>query len=127
VREAAALAGVRVDFSSNLEADLGGAGSFVYLTRSEGLGSAVLLAMSAGVPVIASRVGGIPEIIDDGVNGMLVDNAARSVADAISRVLADPGRARAMGERARRTVEEKFTVDAMVRGTIDVYRKVLAC
>jgi glycosyltransferase involved in cell wall biosynthesis len=127
VREAAALAGVEVHFSSNLEADLDGAGLFVYVTRSEGLGSAVLLAMSAGVPVIASKVGGIVEMIEDGVNGLLIGNTAECAAEAMRRVLADAAWARAMGERGRRTVEEKFSVDRMVRGTIDVYRKVLAC
>ena len=50
---------------------------FVYITESEGLGSAVLLAMAAGTPVIASRVGGLPEAIEDGVNGLLTGQLTR--------------------------------------------------
>ena len=50
------------------------AGFFVYITHSEGLGSGALLAMSAGVPVIASNVGGLPEAIRHGENGLLVEN-----------------------------------------------------
>ena len=65
-REAARRAGVPLHLSRNLETDLAGAGLFLYLTRSEGLGSAVLIAMSAGIPVIASRVGGLPEIVRHG-------------------------------------------------------------
>jgi glycosyltransferase involved in cell wall biosynthesis len=123
VEEAACLAGVPVSFSFNLEADLAGAALFVYITAAEGLGSAVLMAMSAGVPVIASRVGGLPEIVEHGENGLLVDNTARGVATAIRRLLDDPALARRLGAEGRHTVERRFTVDAMVRGTIDVYRK----
>src|SRR5258707_6618893 len=54
--EAARLAGMPLHFSTDLETDLKDAGLFVYITQSEGLGSGVLLAMSAGVPVIASNV-----------------------------------------------------------------------
>jgi hypothetical protein len=61
--EAAHLAGMSPQLSTDLERDLPGAGVFVYITHSEGLGSAILLAMSAGVPVVASNVGGIPEIV----------------------------------------------------------------
>ena len=61
VREAGALAGIAVHFSDRLEADLSTRGLFVYITHSEGLGSGVLLAMAAGVPVVASRVAGRPK------------------------------------------------------------------
>ncbi len=126
VRRAAALAGVDVHFSRCLEADLPGAAMFVYITESEGLGSAVLLAMAAGTPVIASRVGGLPEAIEDGVNGLLTGNSPDEIARTITR-LADPAFAREIGERGRRTAEERFSVEHMLRGTIDVYRKVLLC
>ncbi len=123
VEEAACLAGVPVSFTFNLERDLEGAAMFVYITAAEGLGSAVLMAMSAGVPVIASRVGGLPEAVEHGENGMLVENTARAVATAMRRLLDDPALARRLGAEGRRTVERRFTVDAMVRATIDVYRK----
>ena len=127
IRQAAASAGIEVRFSSHLEADLPAFALFVYITESEGLGSAVLLAMAASTPVIASRVGGLPEVVEDGVTGLLVENSPEAIAAAIRRLLGDSALAVAMAARARRTAAERFSVASMVRGTIDVYRKVLAC
>ena len=59
---------------SHLEEEIPDAAILVYVTNSEGLGSGALLAMSAAVPVIASRIGGLPEVIRDGENGLLVEN-----------------------------------------------------
>jgi glycosyltransferase involved in cell wall biosynthesis len=123
--EAARLAGVALEFSNDLERDLGRASAFVYVTHSEGLGSAVLLAMSAGVPVVASNVGGLPEVIRHRENGLLVDNVAAQIAAAIRELRDDPALARRLGAAGRHTVIERFTVDHMVRRTIEVYRKVL--
>jgi glycosyltransferase involved in cell wall biosynthesis len=123
--EAARLAGVRLEFSTDLERDLSHTALLVYVTYSEGLGSGVLLAMSAGVPVVASRVGGLPEIIRDGENGMLVDNHPETIAAAIRRVLDDPDLARRIGSAGRQTVRDRFTVEHMVRRTMEVYRQVL--
>lgn len=123
--EAAGLAGVKLLLSTNLEQDLRQAGILVYITHSEGLGSGVLLAMSAGVPAIASRVGGLPEIIRDGENGLLVENSAPAIAEAIGLLTRDPARARQYGDAARQTVIERFTVDHMVRHTMEAYRQVL--
>jgi glycosyltransferase involved in cell wall biosynthesis len=123
--EAAQLAGVNLQFSSDLERDLRHASLLVYVTHSEGLGSGVLLAMSAAVPVVASRVGGLPEVIRHGENGMLVDNRPEAIAAAIRQVLDNPGLARSIGSAARQTIIERFTVDHMVRRTIEVYRQVL--
>ena len=75
--EAARLAGVPLELSGISNAICSTRAVMVYVTHSEGLGSGVLLAMSAGVPVIASNVGGLPEIIRHGENGMLVNNDAR--------------------------------------------------
>jgi Glycosyl transferases group 1/Glycosyltransferase Family 4 len=123
--EAAQLAGVALKFSTDLERDLRRAAIFVYITHSEGLGSGALLAMGAGVPVVASRTGGLPEAIRHGENGMLVENDAASIAAAIHQLMTDSDLAQRMGESARRTVLEKFTVDHMVRRTIQVYSQVL--
>jgi hypothetical protein len=124
--EAARRAGVAIDVSQKLEQDLQAAAILVYLTRSEGLGSAALLAMSAGVAVIASNVGGLREIIQDGENGLLVENDVEAVSAAVCRLSADRVLANRLGEAGRRTVMERFTLDRMVRETIDVYRQVIS-
>jgi glycosyltransferase involved in cell wall biosynthesis len=124
--EAAGLAGLSPTVSNDLERDLPGASLLLYITYSEGLGSAILLAMSAGVPVIASRIGGIPEIVEDGETGLLVANSAVEIAAAILR-LRDREFAEQVAERARRSVEEKFSIAAMVAGTIGAYERALSC
>src|SRR5262249_26022888 len=84
--EAARIAGATLCLATDLEIALRAAGLFVYITHSEGLGSGILLAMSAGVPVVASRVGGIPEIIEHEHSGLLVENDPQDIARAILRL-----------------------------------------
>lgn len=124
--DAAHLARIPLHWTTDLENDLKQAAIFVYLTYSEGLGSAVLLAMSAGVPVVASRIGGLPEIIVDGGNGLLVDNSAAAVAEGIGKLRDSPALAARLGEAARLTVQERFTTERMVHRTMEVYREVLS-
>jgi len=124
--EAGLVAGVTLQFTGDLERDLSHAAIFVYLTHSEGLGSAALLAMSASVPVVASGVGGLREVIRHGENGLLVDNTVEAVAAALRELTGDPELARRLGSAARQTVQERFTIDMMVRKTIETYHKVLA-
>ena len=124
--EAARIAGVELAVSNHLERDLAGAGMFVYTTLSEGLGSAALLAMAAGVPVIASKVGGLPEIVRHGETGLLVANDAGAIAAAIRQLAGDRGLAERMGAAGRKRVMENFTVEQMVSRTMEVYRQVLA-
>ncbi len=121
--EAAQTAGVELQFTSDPERDLPRAVAFVYITYSEGLGSGALLAMSAGVPVIASNVGGLREIIRHGENGLLVENKTEAIASAIREVIDDEPFAARLAASGRRTVEERFTVEQMVRRTIEVYRE----
>jgi hypothetical protein len=123
--EAARLAGVQLELAENFEQHLGRARLLVYITRSEGLGSAALLAMSAGVPVIASKIGGLVEIIRSGENGILVENEPNQIAAAIRRIVDDPGLAHRLGDGARQTVLDRFTEAHMVRRTMEVYRQVL--
>ncbi len=124
LRAAAVTGGFEVGYSNHLAADLQRAALFVYITHSEGLGSAALLAMAAGVPVVASRVGGLPEIVQDGITGVLTDNTPGAIGAAVQRALAMRAE---LGANARRRVEERFTVKRMVEDTVRVYEKVLAC
>jgi glycosyltransferase involved in cell wall biosynthesis len=124
--EAARLAGAQLKLTRDLERDLPGAGLFVYVTQTEGLGSAPLLAMSASVPVIASDVGGLREVIQHRQNGLLVRNSAAAIAEAITELQREPALARRLGLAARQTIEERFTIDLMVSRTLAVYHEVLA-
>ncbi len=90
---------------------------------TEGLGSAMLDAMACGTPVVATRAGGIPEVIVDGESGVLVPpHDASALAGAIIRLLADPDRRARLAAAGRQRVVDEFSVDRMVTATIDVYR-----
>jgi hypothetical protein len=115
-------AGVEPLVSRSLAEDLERAAILLYLTESEGLGSAALLALAAGVPVIASRVGGLPEVIEHDGNGLLVENNTEAVAAALRRLLENESMRAAMALRARSAVAARFTVDHMVEATLAVYR-----
>ncbi len=97
---------------------------FVLPSRFEGLCLAVIEAQAAGVPVIATPVGGIQETVIPGETGTLVpvDDAA-AVTRAILTTLADPQRARVLAAEARRRVNERFAVGRMVAETIALYRR----
>jgi hypothetical protein len=125
--EAARLARAPIHLSTDLERDLAAAGLFVYITHSEGLGSGILLAMSAGVPVVASRVGGIPEIVEHETSGLLVANEPQEIAKAILRLKEDRVFASLLAARARQLVEERFSIPAMVAATARVYERVISC
>jgi glycosyltransferase involved in cell wall biosynthesis len=85
-----------------------------------------LEAGALGVPVVATAVGGIPEVVEDGVTGILVPpGQPAAVADAVTRLLSDPAAARAMGEAARERVEREFTLERMVAGHLAVYESLL--
>lgn len=125
VEQAAALADIPVHFSSNLMRDLPEAALFVYITDLEGLGSAVLLAMASGAPVLASRVGGLPEIVEDGVTGLLTSNEPRAVARSMQHLLADPALASRLATCAKSRVEKEFSISRMVSQTMRVYERIL--
>jgi glycosyltransferase involved in cell wall biosynthesis len=126
VEQAAAIARLPVHFSDRLENDLLHASMFVYITRSEGLGSAALLAMATGVPVIASNIGGLSEIFADGLSGLLVANQPPEIAAAMRRLIDEPAIAPALIERAKARIAENFTGKHMVTRTLSSYEKALA-
>ena len=98
---------------------------FVMSSVTEGLGTAVLDAMACSRPVVATRAGGLPEVVEDGVTGRLVparDHAA--MAEAILALLGDEATRRRMGEAGLERVRARFTVDQMVAATAAVYARV---
>lgn len=125
IREAARLAKIDVVFSKNLPADLKTAAFFVYITDSEGLGSAVLLSMAAGVPVLASNVGGLPEIVDCGATGLLTENSPEQISAKMLEMTREPALLARWGANARARIESGFTAEHMTRNTFQVYEKVL--
>jgi glycosyltransferase involved in cell wall biosynthesis len=93
---------------------------------SELLGLAVLEAMASGTPVIASHLGGLPEIVEDGVTGFLVPPGDRSaLRDRLGQVLADDGLARTLGEQARARVLERYTWDRVAERCLATYQELI--
>jgi len=104
--------------------------TFVYFSKSEGLGSAILLAMAHSLPVVASRTGGIPEIVAHDETGILIDTSAgawqAAARDAILNLQAGRETRNRFGTRARAFVAEQATSDTMVARTLAIYREILA-
>ncbi len=117
------VAGIPIHFTTDLWQDLSTASVFLYVSEFEGLGSAALAAMAAGVPVVASRVGGLPEAVEHECTGLLAGKS--EIAGALRRLLDDPAAAAEMGRKGRERVQRTFTVEAMVEGTLLVYHEVL--
>jgi starch synthase len=126
---------------AELTALLTAATVFVCPSVYEPLGIVNLEAMACGAPVVGTATGGIPEVVDDGVTGVLVpieqaddgtgtpldpDRFVEDLAAALTRVVADPARARAMGEAGRLRAEARFAWDAIAGRTREVYAAVLA-
>ena len=99
---------------------------FVFPSIKEGLGMALLEALAAGKASVASRIGGIEDIITDGVNGILVEVADPfGIAKAILRLLDDEELRRKMGEEGRVTVRSGFTLDSMAEKVLGLYEEVV--
>ena len=83
-------------------------------------------AMAAGVPVVAANVGGIPEMIEDGKTGLLIDPCdTGSISGAVLKILSDGTLARSMGQFARETAKERFTASLACEKTLRAYREIL--
>jgi glycosyltransferase involved in cell wall biosynthesis len=106
---------------------LAGSDALVLSSRSEGLPLSVLEAMAIGLPVVASAVGGIPELVTDGETGFLVaPGDPDALADRLSRLIADPELRRRMGDAGRLRVRERFDLPAMQRAHVELYERLLA-
>jgi glycosyltransferase involved in cell wall biosynthesis len=108
-------------------AHLAGADLFVLPSAAEACPLALLQAMARGLPVVASRAGGIPEIVRDGIDGLLVPTGDdRGLVEALRALVADPALRARMGRSAREQVAGCFTVERCARRLLDVYREVAA-
>ena len=124
-QEACRLAGFELRLSRDLDADLPNADLFLYLTESEGLGSALLLAAMHEKPIVASRVGGVPEAIIDWETGLLTANEPAAAAAALQCLHRDPELAGRLAQAARARAVREFSDDRMVARTLEAYRSVL--
>lgn len=105
---------------------LGAADVFVLPSLSEGISIAILEAMACGLPVLATAVGGNPELVADGLTGMLTPPAQpQALAAALSRLLEQPETRQAMGQAARQTAQSRFSLRAAVQSYVALYRDAL--
>ena len=113
-------------FRSDVRALMAAADVYVNSSISEGLSITILEAMAVGLPVVATAVGGTPEVLIHGAGGMLVPgrDAAR-LAAALLALQADPTRRAEMAAAARRRLETSFTIDRMVDAYVSTYRGLL--
>jgi glycosyltransferase involved in cell wall biosynthesis len=106
---------------------LRGLDCFVLPSRSEGISNTILEAMASCLPVIATEVGGNPELVDNEITGKLVPpDSPDALATAIINYACDPDAAARAGRSARRAVKQRFSLDAMVSGYCGLYDKLLA-
>ena len=110
----------------DLREHLATADVFVLPSRSEGFSNAIVEAMAASLPVVATNVGGNAEAVQDGVSGVIVPaEDSGALAAAIVHLLSNPAKARQMGAEGKRLVAEKFTTEAMMTQIINVYGSLL--
>ena len=122
ISEDVVFAGYREDTDDLLRAmDI-----FVLPSLSEGIPMALLEAMAASRVVIASRVGGIPEVIDDGVEGFLVEpRDVNGLTETCLRLIQSPVMAKEMGEKARKRVERDFSAEEMAHRVASLYHELI--
>jgi glycosyltransferase involved in cell wall biosynthesis len=122
VRDRVLFTGYRDDVPSLLA----GMDLVVLPSLNEGMGRVLVTAMALGKPIVATRVGGVPELLADGAAGRLVPPGdAAALADAVCALLRDPDQAAALGEAGRRRVG-RYSAQTMVESLAQVYRDVTA-
>ena len=117
------LPGIPIHISTNLFDDLSAASVFLYVSEMEGLGSAAIAAMAAGVPVVASGVGGLPEVVEHERTGLIVRDG--DYAKAVRRLLDNPTLAAELGAAGREKAMRIFSVETMVEATLRAYNEIL--
>jgi len=113
-------------FRDDLDRIIGCLDLLIHPALMEGLGVSLLQAAAAGVPIVGTSVGGIPEVITDGVSGYLIPKEdPDAIARASIKLLNKPDMAREMGLAGQRIVRKRFSIRAMVEGNLSVYRALL--
>ena len=100
---------------------------FVLPSQAEGISNTILEAMATGLPVIATNVGGNPELVKDGETGLLVPPSnPEKMATALYGLISDPEKRQQQGEKAYQSVLENFSIQVMVNKYTDVYDSIIA-
>jgi glycosyltransferase involved in cell wall biosynthesis len=100
---------------------------FVFPSHSEGMPMAVIEAMASGLPVVASNVGGLPDLIQNGVNGILIDpGCPDQLAAALIDLASDENLRCSMGEKSLQLAKEKFDIEQHVAQLVGIYNRVLS-
>ena len=116
-----------VGFLTDIETVLPHLAFLVHPARTEGLGVALLQAASAGLAVIASRAGGMPEaVLDEGTGLLIPSGDAQALVAAMERLLSDPVLADEYGAAGRRRMAAEFSIAAMAAGNLAVYRQLIS-
>jgi len=112
-------------FRKDLPRWLGGLDLLVHPALMEGLGVSLLQASAAGVPIIASRAGGMPEAVADGVSGLIVaPGNTQNLRTAIDRLLSNAAERQKFSERGRQRIHAEFSTGVMVAGNLRIYCEV---
>lgn len=113
-------------FVNDLENHIGGLDLVVHPAEKEGLGVSLLQASSAQVPVVATNVGGIPEVIKNNVNGYLIpNNDPVYIVEAIKKLINNYDLRKSFGKNGIQMVKRQFSLRSMVEGNLEVYKEIL--
>jgi glycosyltransferase involved in cell wall biosynthesis len=111
-------------FRDDLPKWLGCIDILVHPAYTEGLGISLIQAAACSVPVIASHAGGMPEIVHDQQNGLLIEPGdLAGLVQALKRLIEEPDTRQQFGEAGRQLVEQEFSIEQMVEGNLTVYRE----
>lgn len=122
LKENVTLTGFRSDVANLLQCS----DAMVLCSETESAPLTLLEAMSCGLPVVATSVGGIPEIVQDGVNGFLVETKhPEEIASKLLKLNSDKELRRRLGDAARKTIETKYTADKVVKQYEKIYEEVI--
>jgi len=114
-------------FRDDLDRIMGCLDLVIHPALMEGLGVSLLQAAAAGVPIVGTRTGGIPEIVRDGVNGYLLPPAnVRSITDTVTKIFANRELAANFGENGRAIAFRSFSIESMVGGNLGMYREMMS-